>query len=676
MKSSVIRHGLFGVSVLLLLSGCASVVFPLQQEKPTDTPAAENSRIASSADALAQYSMGILEGSGGNSEESLRRYEAAVKADPDNLTIRTELAVSYFHQNRLSDMAATLDEVLRRDPDNLRALQLKALNLRIQGNYQEALIPLQRAAKIEPAESSHYMELASVYSRLDEIDEALTALEKGLPLVNDRLSIFQAMGELYITQAASIRAKKRNAPLPKSPLEMMVTALESFPEDPYLLTQYGDLLILHREVEKAIEVFGRIEELNPDDIMIRQKLALNLAAIGNRGKAIELLEDISTKQPGNTRLLFYLAELYELDKQSDKAIATFQRILKIKPTSAEAYIKQAFLCISQDQWDAAMDVLQTATNRVPGDVRLIELLGYTYAAMTNHADAIAQFDRVQEGLTTSGKKPLLSNFYLNYAISRQFMDQYEQAAQLVRKAMEDNPEAIDDYMAISLRSPDKAVRLPATISVLELVQDVIPDSPSTRTLYGLLAFRADDFETALTQFERAERLTIENGDEEELTSQFYFWLGASAERIKEYEKSEQYFMKAVQMQPDYAEARNYLSFMLAERGIKLDEAYDHVDVALAIEPDNAAYIDTRGWIYFKRGEYDKARIDIERAMELMPDDPTIIDHMGDIEFATGNTEEALSWWKKSIELEPSNELIREKIRSLEAKSVSEPVTPN
>jgi len=660
MKTSVIRSGLLGVLVLLS-AGCASIVFPLQQEKSSDAASAERQRIDTSSEALAQYSMGILESSEGKSDKAVIHYESAVRNDPDNPTLRLELAVLYFHEKRLSDMYAMLDEVLRRDPKNMRALQLKALALRMEGRHEEALEPLKVALAIDPTESSHYLEIASIHARTRDFDAALDVLEKGLPEVQDRLAIFHAIGDLYITQAAGIRAKSRAAKLPKTPLDMMANALVEFPEDPYLLTQYGDLLILHEKVSDAIDIFSRIEALNPEDLLIRQKLAMNLAAVGDREKAIKLLEDLSRRPPIKPSILFYLAELYEQDEQTEKAIETFDRILKKNPRIPEAYIKQSFLQISLGQLDKAMASLQLGRTKIPDDKRIVEMLGYTYAAMTNHPEAITCFADVEASLKVSGKNPLMSNFYVNYAISLQQMDRIEDAAGFVRQAIPDNPDAVNDYLAIVLRSPDRKDKLKRALLVLDHLQDVVPESATSRTMYGLIAFQSEEYAIALEQFERAEHISMTEESDEELTAQFYFWLGASAERIKKYEQSEAFFLRAIQLEPDHAESHNYLAYMLAERGEKLDVAFDHVGVALAIDPENAAYLDTRGWIYFKQGLFEEALVDIQAANTLYPDDPTITDHLGDVHKALGHDNEAQIWWKKSLELDPENETVREKL---------------
>jgi len=672
MKTAVIPRGLFGLVLLSLSAGCSTLVFPLQKENRTKDAAISSQDPDHSAEALAQYSMGVIESSAGNDDEALARYEAALKNDPGNTELMMEMAIGYFQRNRFAEMDALLDSVLKADPGRIRALQLKALGLRVQGRHEEALVPLKAAAEIEPTEAIHYLEVASILARTEGESAAVSELEHALAKVTDRLSIFQALGELYLRQASEMLQKNKKARLPKTTLEVMETAVEEYPEDPYLLTQYGDLLILHRKMEEAIEIFARIEELNPADLQIRQKLAMNLVAVGDRAGAISLLEGIAEKRPENARVRYYLAELYEQDGNPEKALERFQQVIDLNPDQPEAYLKKAYVHLSQNESDKALDVLVHGQDAAPHDGRIVEMLAYVYISTMDYTNALPAFVEAEKQISAAGKKPLFSNFYLNYAIAQQMCMNTDEASRMLRLGHESNPSIIDDYLILVFRERDDVGKLTQSLKVLEPLQDIIPEDSSTYTVYGLIAFHADEHAAALSLLERAELLAKQTETDEELTAQFYFWLGASAERVKEYEKAEQYFLSAINKQPDHADAHNYLAYMLAERAVKLDMAMDHIGVALAVDPDNAAFLDTRGWIYFQQGNYTAALEDIKLAAEKIPDDPTISDHLGDIYLALGNVNQAVTWWEISLQHDSENKSVAAK---LEKHRVQESLAP-
>jgi len=674
MKTTVIPYGLIGLVLSLLSAGCGTLEFSSKPGKD-DPPSAEQQQTILTAKALAEYSLGVMEHDAGRNDEAFRRYQEAISLDPDNAGLKMELAIAYLHAQRYEEMDALLDLIITDHPRLVRAYQLKALGYRIRKMDKQAIEPLSMAIKLEPVEALHYLEMASIQVRLGYLDKAIEVLEHSLHVANDRLSIFQALGELYLRQTGEITSRKKTK-LPESPLELLMLGTQEFPNDPYLLEQYGDLLVLHKRVEEAINVFTRIEELSPDDLQLRKKLALSLIAVGDRESAIKLLEDIAGKRPDNYRLWYYLAELHQQGTNRVRAAECYQKAIEIKPDLTESYLRLSYMQLSGEEPDEARKTLETGLTNVPDDLRMVEMLAYVFLLQNDFTNAVSLFSRAEEQYGREQSSPLLSNFYLNYAIAHQLAGNPDEAVRIIRKGAEGNPDFVNDYLAMAFRNRDNADRLKSTLALLEPLQDLIPKESATYTLYGLIAFNAEEYAAALSLFVRAETLAIEEGKDEELNAQFYFWLGACAERIKDFDQSEQYFLNAIARQPDHADSHNYLAYMHADRGVKLEMALDHVGVALAVEPDNPAYLDTRGWIYYHQGEYDLALADIKAAAEELPDDSTITDHLGDIYAAMGDMEKALEQWRISLSIDPSNTNVQKKIDSIEVVPATEAASPN
>ncbi|HMP89802.1 MAG TPA: tetratricopeptide repeat protein [Kiritimatiellia bacterium] len=663
MKTTDIPAGLYGLVLLLLTSGCGTLVFPLQQERNITPGPEHGAGNLPLAEALAQYSMGVIEGLAGSDEESLLRFERAIENDPENIALRMEIAVAYLHRQLYPKMDAMLDEVILRDPKLVRAYQLRALGFRLRGMHDEAVAALYKAIELEPTQELHYLEIASIISRKGNLEVAMSLLEQNLGKVGDRLPVFQAMGELYIRQAAEKLAANRRATLPKAPLEWMKSGAEEFPGNAYLLTLYGELLLHHQMIEEAIAVFEEIEKLNPTDLAIRQKLAMSLLAVGNHERAIELLEEIANSRPRNQRLWYYLAELYEQADNTNQALRAYQKAIDAQPTMAEAYLKKVFIQLNSSDTAGALETLSAAEKAIPGDLRMMEMLAYVYLTESDYTNAIAYFVKVESEMLENNKRPLLTNFYLNYAITRQMMDDIPSAVDLLKKGMEDRQDIVEVFIGVTYRDRGNKPRMKSAMMILESFQEQLPEDTGIYTLYAMIAFNAGEYAVAQSLLERAESFALDKEYEDELTAQFYFWMGAAAERNKNYDEAEEYFLTAIRMQPDHADAHNYLAYMHAERGVKLEMAYDHVGVALAIEPDNGAYIDTRGWIYYQLGKYEEALADIKEAARLIPDDPTILDHLGDIYLALGDEALAIEYWKKSYEIDSENKEVLEKLTS-------------
>jgi Tfp pilus assembly protein PilF len=163
---------------------------------------------------------------------------------------------------------------------------------------------------------------------------------------------------------------------------------------------------------------------------------------------------------------------------------------------------------------------------------------------------------------------------------------------------------------------------------------------------------------ALAQiFERAKRFTdmgkaldevekLAKTDEDKST--VYFMRGAMYERMKKFDASETEFRKVLAIDADNAGALNYLGYMLADRNVRLDEAMQMIKKALEMEPENGAYLDSLGWVYYRQGKLQEAESLLLKALERTGQDPAIRDHLGDVYAKQGKTKEAITQWQSSL----------------------------
>jgi tetratricopeptide (TPR) repeat protein len=146
-----------------------------------------------------------------------------------------------------------------------------------------------------------------------------------------------------------------------------------------------------------------------------------------------------------------------------------------------------------------------------------------------------------------------------------------------------------------------------------------------------------------------------------LNQAFYFQIGAAYERKGEIAEAEKYFEKCLELAPDFAEAMNYLGYMWAEHDMHLDRARELIEKAIKLEPKNAAYLDSLGWVLFRLHQPTQALDYVLKAVELSDEpDATVQDHLGDIYSALNQMDKARDAWKKSLALE-ENDKIRKKL---------------
>jgi Flp pilus assembly protein TadD len=141
-----------------------------------------------------------------------------------------------------------------------------------------------------------------------------------------------------------------------------------------------------------------------------------------------------------------------------------------------------------------------------------------------------------------------------------------------------------------------------------------------------------------------------------------FRLGSALERTGKIDEAAAVFDQILKIRPDDANTLNYLGYMYADKGIKLAQARQMLERAVALDPQNGAYLDSLGWVCFRMNDLREAEKFLSRAAAKIPSDATVQEHLGDLEARRGQMAEAVVHWKRSLTLSPEEpEKIEKKI---------------
>jgi Flp pilus assembly protein TadD len=131
-----------------------------------------------------------------------------------------------------------------------------------------------------------------------------------------------------------------------------------------------------------------------------------------------------------------------------------------------------------------------------------------------------------------------------------------------------------------------------------------------------------------------------------------------------FEDSIKQMKRVLEIDPEHAEALNFIGYSYAERGIHLAEAEKLIRQALILKPDNGYILDSMGWVYFKQNRIEQAIRYLKEADKRIPDDPTIAEHLGDALRKAGRFQEALDAYRRAQKYAPENSQLRQKIEQL------------
>lgn len=146
---------------------------------------------------------------------------------------------------------------------------------------------------------------------------------------------------------------------------------------------------------------------------------------------------------------------------------------------------------------------------------------------------------------------------------------------------------------------------------------------------------------------------------------FLFSKGILEERMGQYDHAATTLIELIRIDPEHAPGLNFLGYMYAEQGVKLDEAEALISLALSMEPENPYFRDSLGWVYYQRGEYDQAVVELERATGGRYEDPIIVEHLADAYVAAGFPKKARRTYSELLSRTSRPDVVQKKLKSLD-----------
>lgn len=494
-------------------------------------------------------------------------------------------------------------------------------------------------------------------------------------------------------------------------------SLASDPNNPDLAVKVAFELARRGDVAEGISLLKDAAKAAPKEMLPPLCLSQIYAKFLKKpALAVKYANTALELAPDNIGPYLALVELYTNAGQPRKAAAILDRALKSESTDADFWAQLGELCLRLDTpkegtpWPAEkLARLNTLFGKAlkldPQDIDIQAKAADFYFDTQQHSDAIPLLRKV---LAAEEDPASDDGLALREKLARSLIEtgQRTEALGILRKMAEVAPRRkeihaligdihlLDGRLEEALASYREVIRLdpgisPAYLRVADLEMRLGQLDQSIATLkqgrkkfpglalvtYSLAATlaQAGRYGEALQFFEETLR---EAPDSKPAlpNAGFYFAYGMTAEQAGEIDRAAALLQKSIALAPETesAQARNYLGYMWVERGLHLPEAGDLIRRAVALEPANAAYLDSLGWYYFKTGDYPKAIAQLRKAIERLPEpDAVVYEHLGDAYAASGDTAQALEAWKKALPLDGASKALAIKIQDAE-KGASAP----
>ena len=496
--------------------------------------------------------------------------------------------------------------------------------------HGEPVLALQeyyQAVKFDPDNESLVLEVSRRFLLNKQPDKALEILAHAVNQKNASGELYARLGLVYSQLGKTNLALRADE-----------TAIK---RSPRLLEGYQNLFLLHvqaRQPDAALVTLDEAARVPDTDVEF-------LTGLG------EIYVNFGVLTPAKRSVA------------NAKAKAVFIRALNLHPDGLESRLRLADGFLAINDMDQVAGIYSELMPELAGSAALQATVRARLANIyLKKGDQKLAYDQLEAIIQDDPANPQVYYYLGSLAFDQK---QMQKASDYFSKTILLKPDfapAYLDYASAQLNLGQATNAL----AMLEKARELFPQNFMLEYLTGVARGAQKDYPGALTNFTTAEILASAN-DPQRLTGGFYFEIGAACERIGKIAEAEKYFLKCLDLQPDNDQAMNYLGYMWADHGMKLERARELIEKALKAEPDNEAYLDSMGWVLYKLGQPQQALGYILKAVAGSEGpDAELQNHLGDVYSALHQMDKALEAWKKSIASVP-DDAVKKKIDAAEKK---------
>src|SRR5262245_26964543 len=595
------------------------------------------------AEAYAQFLIGHHLEEDDDTDGAIAAYKRAIALDPSAADITAELAGLYLRQNKVQEAMSTAQAALKIAPTNSEGNRVLGI---VYAALAESSSGRNGKSDENLAKAIQHLELAVEHPSGGIVDPNLRAtlarayinggaFDKAIPLLADLVKQEPGWndGPMLLAEAYAGAGRTKDA----------IAWLEE-QNDPRLMGALGDFYERDQRWSDAAKAYERAVQQTPRNRELKTRYASTLLKTGRREdaqKARDVLTDVVSAR-ADVQSLYLLSQAQRRLGDPKAAEASARRAIAQNNKSPWGYYALAEALEERREYQAVVTELAPAVaemrGRAPDNAFAVSLLlphlGFAYQELGQLDKAIATFEEAHK---LAPKDPNLASYLVEANIAAK---RYAAAADLARTALADNPDSLRlvRLQAQALRHSGKADQ---GVTLLEESLRTHEDEPAAYIALAQLYADVDRGAQAVKVLQDAQAKFPSD-------TSITFELGTVYDKQKKFADAEATFKQVLAREPDNSAALNYLGYMLAERGERLDESVDLLKKALQLEPDNGSFLDSLGWAYFKSDKLDLAEDNLRRAADQLKTNSVIQDHHGDVLFKLGRLDEAIAAWTRAL----------------------------
>jgi len=646
----------FAAWAVLPAASLSAAQTPEPKSPNTVPPLSSPAKQASSPKAAAYYHFALghlyeeLAGVYGNRSDYVNKaidnYRLAMKEDPTATFLVEDIADLYRAAGRIREAVEEAQDALKANPDDLNSRRVLAriytqeigdaqANHIDEGMVRRAIEQYKIVTEKDPKDIDSLVWLGRLERIAENSVDAEAAFKKVLAMDPEN--------EDAITGLASVYSDRGDARTASGLLEKLTKKNPSARAYSILASDYESM----HEYSLAADAYKKAIELDPSRVELKAALAQDEAAAGRYDDALKTYQEMADANPQDAQPYLGMAQIYREQKNFAQAHQMIDKAKELDPDDVDIRYSEVGLLEAEGKDQEAIaklkELLDLTAHRGNGDAernvraKMLEQLGLLYREAQEYDLAIDTFRQLAE-----------ANPDLAGRSEAQIIDTYRLAKDYAKAQQESDAAAKkfpNDRILDEVRAQLFADEGKTDLAIAELKK--LLDGKNDRETYVAMAEvyqKGKNFSEMAKVLDAAEKLSQTKEDKVNVL----FLRGAMYERQKQYDLAEKTFRQVIDLDPTSAEAMNYLGYMLADQNVRLQEAQDLIKRAVNLEPNNYAYLDSLGWVYYRLNRLDEAVQQLTRSLQIMSKDPTIHDHLGDVYFKQGKLKDAIAQWQSSL----------------------------
>ena len=550
----------------------------------------------------------------------------------------------------LSDAQGQFYSAFDDDPSRAQQFFIRGLTSNELGDTEQAIHLFDRALQYAPNAPAILSAMADAQAEAEDLSAAVRYARQARAEAPENRH--------YHEQLAALQ---RDADRPEETLETYDRLVEEFSGATDSRLDRARLLVEMDQTERALEEYEIVrQEMGRSPQLEIEMLQLYRSVDDNEGIR-RSLESLVEMRPEENIFRLLLSQHYEDTDDRDAAIDLYERILHLHPEDLDAALELAALYREEGD-EARADSLLDAS--VSEEASLDQLV--------NRAESMLERDTPSSADIRSAEDLLERTLDINeehqeaaalLGSLRYEQGQFGEAATLLKEALEDDADSAERwFQAAAAHLQSDRPRQAA-----EIAEEGLDQFPQHLSLVRVAAYALTEInenESAIDRFEEAIALLDEaapGAAVEAERADYKASLGLLYNRIEEVEASDEYYQRVLDIDPEHDMALNNYAYSLAERDKKLDKALEMAEQAVDLDSSNASYLDTLGWVHYKRGNLEAAEKWVKRSLDTGEASPTVYEHYGDIHEAMGDLETAQQYWREALERDPDRTHLEEKL---------------